>query len=31
MLHYSNGETEQEIKMVRDIIGKEFFTNLVQE
>jgi hypothetical protein len=31
MLHYANAETEQEIKMIRDIFGKEFFISLMQE
>ena len=31
MLHYANSESEEEITMVRDIFGKEFFVNLMQE
>lgn len=31
MLHYSNGETEHEIKMIRDLMGKEFFTELIAQ
>ena len=30
-LHYANNESEQEIKMVRDIVGKEFFVGLMEE
>ena len=31
MLHYANSESEQEVKMIRDIMGKDYFVNLVQE
>lgn len=31
MLHYANSESEDEIKMIRDIFGKEFLVDLIKE
>lgn len=31
MLHYANSDVEKEVKMVRDVLGKDFFVTLMQE